>query len=94
MADVIWGDVTQVIDGDTFDVNVTHYSRTNAVRYNDRERIRVAGIDAPELRTRFGLRAKQQLERALLGEHVRLNVQSRDVYGRLVCQVSTAVKSA
>ncbi len=94
MADVIWGDVTQVIDGDTFDVNVTHYSRANAVRYNNRERIRVAGIDAPELHTRLGPRAKHQLERTLLGQHVRLDVQSRDVYGRLICQVSVAVKSA
>lgn len=94
MADVIWGDVTQVIDGDTFDINVTHYSKTNSVRYNDRERIRIADIDAPELRARMGQRAKHQLERTLLGQHVRLEVQARDVYHRLVCEVSMAVKSA
>lgn len=94
MADVIWGDVTRVIDGDTFDVYVTHYSKTNSIQYNDRERIRIADIDAPELSTRFGPRAHHQLERSLLAQHVRLEVQSRDVYHRLVCRVSMAVKTA
>jgi endonuclease YncB( thermonuclease family) len=94
MADVIWGDVTQVIDGDTFDVTVTHYSRANEVQYNDRERIRIADIDAPELRSPFGQRAWHQLERTLVGQHVRLEVQARDVYHRLVCRVSRVAKSA
>jgi endonuclease YncB( thermonuclease family) len=92
MADVIWGDVTNVVDGDTFDVKVTHYQKSNRIEYNDAERIRIAGIDAPELSTAYGMTAKQRLARRIGGKHVRLTVKSRDTYRRLVCDVSLSTK--
>lgn len=92
MADVIWGDVVNVVDGDTFDVNVTHPARANKMTYNNQERIRIAGIDAPEIPSASGLRAKHHVEKHLLGKHVKLTIQSRDTYGRLVCDVTLADK--
>jgi len=90
MNDLLWGDVTNVVDGDTFDVNVTHYGKNNQYSYNDKERIRIASLDAPELSAFGGFAAKERLERRIAGKHVRLSVQSRDVYGRPVCDVSLA----
>lgn len=92
MAGVLWGDVAEVIDGDTFDVKVTHYSKQNQREYNNKERVRIASIDAPELPSPLGYTAKQKLERRIGGKHVRLGIQSRDTYGRLVCDVSLATK--
>lgn len=88
MADTIWGNVLRVIDGDTFDVQVTHYSPQNQQRYNNTERIRLASGNAPELTSLLGFSAKQQLERRISGKFVRLTVHTRDIYGRLVCDVN------
>lgn len=88
MSDIIWGKVTRVIDGDTFDVNVTHYQKSNTYQYNNNERIRVAGSNAPELGSVAGAIAKTQLASKISGCNVQLVVHSRDTYQRLVCDVT------
>ena len=74
MADWIEGPVTQIIDGDTFDMRVEWVGRGNSRNYNNNERIRVAGIDAPELGSRFGETAKQRLLRRIGGKHVQCTI--------------------
>ncbi|MBC8520901.1 MAG: hypothetical protein H8D26_02760 [Methanomicrobia archaeon] len=86
MTDVIWGDVVKVIDGDTFDIKVTHVSRGNQYEYKDHERIRIEEIDAPELPSPAGKRAKQDLEHAIIGKFVRCDIRTRDTYRRLICK--------
>ena len=93
MADTIWGNVIRVVDGDTFDVQVTHYSPQNRIRYNNTERIRLASVNAPELTSLLGVSAKQQLGRRISGRFVRLTVHTRDIYGRLVCDVSPETRT-
>lgn len=92
MVDTIRGPVTEVIDGDTFDMEVTHVGKSNLKKYKDNEWIRIADIDAPELPSKSGQRAKNDLEKAIGGKQVRCSVQARDNYGRLVCGVSLAWK--
>ena len=87
MADTIRGPVTNVIDGDTFDMNVTHLGKKNTIKYNDDERIRIAGIDAPEINTEEGKKAKKKLEKKISGKEVRCTVQARDTYGRIVADI-------
>jgi len=87
MADTIRGPVINVVDGDTFDIRVTHTGKNNTYNYSDEERIRIADIDEPELRTPGGMRSRNSLERKLDGKEVRCHVQSRDVYGRIVADV-------
>lgn len=87
MADVIWGDVKNILDGDTFDIHVTHIGILNRFTYNEHERIRLIAADAPELSSQFGFYAKQQLERQLNGRHVKCVIRSRDKFGRSVCEV-------
>jgi len=48
MADTIRGPVINIVDGDTFDMRVTHTGRNNQYQYNNEERIRIANIDAPD----------------------------------------------
>ena len=87
MADWIEGPVTQIIDGDTFDMRVEWVGKGNSHIYNSSERIRVAGVHAPELGSRAGEVAKQQLQDRIGGRYVHCTVQTRDRYGRPVCGV-------
>ena len=86
--DRIWGEVTQVIDGDTFDMQVTHIDGENEYPYNDVERIRIKGIDAPELDEAGGQRSKRALTRCLADEHIQVDIHTRDRYRRLVGDVT------
>ncbi len=72
------GFVPKVIDGDTFEVEVD--SSTT-------ERIRLEGVDAPELNTPEGMKAKQKLEELVLYKEVEYEEKAKDVYGRIVAQV-------
>lgn len=87
MTDTIRGPVTAVIDGDTFDMKVTHIGKENKTKYNSQERIRIAEINAPELGTAAGKRSKEALERKLKGKEVRCKIQARDTYSRIVAKV-------
>ena len=87
MTDIIQGIVTEVTDGDTFEIRITRIGRDNRKRYSDTERIRIEKIDAPELPSPSGRRAREELERAIGGKYVRCYVRARDTYGRLICRV-------
>ena len=88
MADTIRGPVTNIVDGDTFDMKVTHVGKNNEHDYNDVERIRIADISAPELKQLGGEHSKDLLELKLKGKEVRCSVQTRDTYGRIVAYVT------
>ena len=67
------GQQIRVIDGDTIRIGV--------------ERIRLRGIDTPEMNESDGQAAKERLEELLRGESVEIVPHGRDVYDRLVADV-------
>jgi micrococcal nuclease len=71
------GEVVRVIDGDRIDV--LHDGRP--------ERIRLAGIDAPERGQPFGKEAKQVTSALAFHKAVTVNVRGRDSYGRIIGRV-------
>ena len=87
MTDVIYGIVQEIIDGDTFDLLVTHRRKENRYYYNRVERIRIAGIDAAEIDSPSGMSQKISLIQKLRGHRIACFVQGRDAYHRLVCKV-------
>ena len=87
MTDTVRGPVVQIVDGDTFYMKVTHLGKRNEYPYQDREKIRIDGIDADEWWTDEGKRSKDSLRNKLMGKTIRCYVQARDTYGRLVCRV-------
>ena len=87
MADAIGGPVTDVVDGDTFDMDVTYRGEKNTEKYNDKERVRIAGINAPEIGTEGGKKAKKELEKKISDKEVRCTVRARDTYGRIVADI-------
>jgi micrococcal nuclease len=67
--------VTKIQDGDTFDVRAP------------KKRVRILGVDAPELKQPFGTQARDALEARLSEKTVTLNTFGHDNYGRVLAQV-------
>ena len=70
----------RAVDGDTIRVG--------------RERIRLRGIDTPELSELQGPAAKQRLEELLRSGPIRIEPRGRDVYDRLVADVFVNERNA
>lgn len=71
------GHVVGVIDGDTIDV----------LHNGQAERIRLNGIDCPEKRQAFGMKAKQFTSTFVYGKEVTIHVLRKDRHGRTVGDV-------
>lgn len=73
------GNVVGVHDGDTLTLLV------DRTQY----KIRLDGIDAPELGQDFGTRSKQALSKACFGKTVKVETHGQDRYGRTLGEVFT-----
>lgn len=76
--------VIKVHDGDTIGV----------ILNGRKEKVRLIGIDAPEIKQRpWGTRARKHLEKMLMASNrkviLEFDVERRDKYGRLLCYVFT-----
>lgn len=71
----IRGRVSRISDGDTFTVVTSG---------NQRHKVRLYGIDSPELHQAFGQKARNQLEKLIDGRNVSVEEVSGDDYGRIV----------
>ncbi len=58
------------------------------------QRVRIAAIDAPELRQAYGAKARAHLARLCLRQRARVTAQGHDKYGRLLAQVSCRGRNA
>lgn len=80
-AAVLQGTVVGITDGDTLTLlDVQH----------QQHKIRLAGIDAPEIRQDHGQRAKQHLSSLVFGQQVDVHWQKKDRYRRIVGKVMAA----
>ena len=70
--------VVRVVDGDSIHVKTVS---------NERKKIRLFGIDAPEIRQRDGAKSGRYLAVRLGDKTVQVVPQDTDVYGRLVATV-------
>lgn len=85
--DEAYGVVTNVLDGDTFDVTI---EKTDPRISSSVERIRLADVDSPEMDTQNGPAARDFTYAVLMNKRVFLDIDDRsengrDPYGRLVC---------
>jgi micrococcal nuclease len=75
--------VIAVYDGDTI-----------TVRTDETIKIRLEGIDAPELKQPFGQASKQALSGLVFGQTVTVKPGKKDRYGRLLARVEIGGKDA
>lgn len=73
--ETISGKVVSVADGDTMTILTTD---------NERIKIRLLGIDAPERGQDFGTKARQHLNELCYGKTVIVEKDGKDQYGRLL----------
>ena len=73
----IFGKTVGVHDGDTITV----------LEGRDQHKIRLAGIDTPELKQAYGSKAKQVLSGKVFGKGVRVEWSEKDRYGRILGHV-------
>ncbi|MGB7422598.1 MAG: thermonuclease family protein [Comamonas sp.] len=58
------------------------------------QRVRIAAIDAPELRQAHGVQARKHLAQLCLRQQARVTAQGHDKYGRLLARVSCRGRDA
>jgi endonuclease YncB( thermonuclease family) len=85
--DEAYGIVTNVVDGDTFDVAIEKAGARVAYSV---ERIRLADVDSPEMESDGGPEARDFAYAVLMNKRVYLDIDDlsgngRDSYGRLIC---------
>ena len=66
--------VTSVLDGDTFIAE-------------GKGRVRILGLDAPELNRCYGKKSKKRLQELILNKRVRLEILRKDMYKRYLASV-------
>lgn len=86
-SDESYGIVTNILDGDTFDVAI---EKSDPRITSSVERIRLADVNSPEMDTEGGLAARDFTYAVLMNKRVFLDIDDasgngRDPYGRLVC---------
>ncbi|MCC7312476.1 MAG: thermonuclease family protein [Sulfuritalea sp.] len=75
LANTLAGKVSEVADGAT--VTVTDNAGM-------RRKVRLAAIDAPEVRQAYGRESRQHLSAMVLGKAVRIEWRKQDRYGRII----------
>jgi endonuclease YncB( thermonuclease family) len=85
--DEAYGVVTNVLDGDTFDITI---EKADSRIVSSVERIRLADVDSPEMDTPGGPASRDFTYAVLMNKRVFLDIDDRsgngrDPYGRLVC---------
>lgn len=76
-AEVLLGTVIAVHDGDTITLK----------NESDQKKIRLAGIDAPELNQPYGVESRAALREAVIDKQVQIETTKTDKYGRVVGKV-------
>ncbi|EBD1833919.1 thermonuclease [Campylobacter upsaliensis] len=77
------GKVSKVIDGDTIEL-LAKTSKENPYNHITKLKIRLYGIDAPELKQAYGKEAKEFLSALVLKQEVSLIIENKDKYDRFV----------
>lgn len=77
------GKVSKVIDGDTIEL-LAKTSKENPYNHITKLKIRLYGIDAPELKQAYGKEAKEYLSALVLKQEVSLIIENKDKYNRFV----------
>jgi micrococcal nuclease len=76
---------------EAYDARVVHVADGDTVTVlrngHDQVRIRLSGIDAPELHQDFGRQAKALMSQLVYGRAVRVSVRDHDRYGRTVARL-------
>lgn len=85
--DFLIGNVRYVLDGQTFDMEVTRTGKKNCYNYDLVERVHIHRLKATELVSLIGPQTQPFLERMLTGNEVMCLVHSKNGNGQIEADV-------
>jgi hypothetical protein len=88
MTDIIWGNVGKILDGQIFELNLTHRKDGNKNDYSDLEKIKFFETDIVTLPADVSQCTKEQTEQILPGLFVKCEIKEKDNEGFLLASVS------
>ncbi|MGK5092569.1 hypothetical protein WDW89_11220 [Deltaproteobacteria bacterium TL4] len=87
MSEVIHGQLLNVIDGQTFNLRITHLGKENRHRYQREERIRMIDVKVGEHLITGEQLDQAGLEKILTGHALKCLIQGRDKFGSLSAKI-------
>lgn len=85
--DFLIGNVSHVLDGDTFAITVTRVGKNNRHAYELEEKVRINKLKPAEIVSLIGARPKPLLERILKKREVMCLVNSKEPGGKIEADV-------
>ncbi len=88
MADIIWGNGSEVLSSDSFKINVTHRKDGNKMNYSDSETIKIIEADLPGLPIEKDNWTTDSLKQSVVDAFLKCEVKERNPEGMVVAKVS------
>jgi hypothetical protein len=88
MTDIIWGNGSKVLSGNSFVLNVTHRKDGNKHDYSDSEKIIIIAADLPGLPHNESDWGEETLKTCVIDAFLKCEVSKRDETGILLGKVS------
>ena len=88
MTDIIWGNVSKVLSGNSFVLNVTHRKNGNRHDYSDTEKITMISADLPGLPHNEKEWNLEALKDCVINAFLKCEVDQRDESGILLAKIS------
>ena len=88
MADIIWGNGSQVLSSNSFILNVTHRKDGNRHEYSDSEKIIMTSADLPGLPHDEGNWNEESLKSCVTDAFLKCEIERRDESGTIFGKVS------
>ena len=88
MTDIIWGNGSNIISIESFQLDVTHRKDGNSEKYNDIEKIIISSVDLPGLSDNKSEWTKESLQNIIVGAFLKCEINSKTSDGDLIAKVS------
>jgi len=87
MANMIKGLVTNIVDGNTFEISVQNNNGLSSAGEKRTEIIRIQGMDKPSISTLSGILAKLELEKKIVGRILECEIVEKNDNDQLIAIV-------
>jgi hypothetical protein len=88
MTDIIWGNGSNIISKNSFQLDVTHRKDGNSEKYQDTVKIIIAGADLPGLSDNEAEWTTNELEKVIVNAFLKCEIDSKTPEGDLIAKVS------
>lgn len=88
MTDIIWGNGSEVLSGDSFILKVTHRKSGNKNNYSDTEKIKIVSADLPGFPNDQNEWHPELLKDCVIGSFLKCEIDERTPEGTILAKVS------